>query len=86
MLYEVITQIVAYETDLLEYGDIFDGSREIAAKVASLKAEAKKELARIEELGGAICGRCRVGDLSDLQQVVANLPPGRGFLGDQQFL
>ena len=31
-------QIVAYETDLLEYADIFEGSTEIAAKVESLKA------------------------------------------------
>ncbi|MBX9863295.1 MAG: protein meaA [Hyphomicrobium sp.] len=47
-------QIVAYETDLLEYGDIFDGSEEIARKVASLKEEAKAELATIERMGGAI--------------------------------
>ena len=33
-------QIVAYETDLLEYGDLFDGSPVIAAKVAELKREA----------------------------------------------
>lgn len=37
-------QIMAYETDLLEYGDIFDGSPEIARKVAALKEEAKAEL------------------------------------------
>jgi ethylmalonyl-CoA mutase len=47
-------QILAYETDLLEYGDIFDGSSEIARKVAALKAEAKEELEQIEKLGGAI--------------------------------
>jgi ethylmalonyl-CoA mutase len=47
-------QILAYETDLLEYGDIFDGSTEIARKVAELKAEAKAELQRIEEMGGAV--------------------------------
>jgi ethylmalonyl-CoA mutase len=47
-------QILAYETDLLEYGDIFDGSSEIASKVAALKAEAKEELEHIEKLGGAI--------------------------------
>src|SRR6202007_3297277 len=44
-------QIVAYETDLLEYGDIFDGSAEITRKVEELKAEAKEELARIEAMG-----------------------------------
>jgi (2R)-ethylmalonyl-CoA mutase len=47
-------QILAYETDLLEYGDIFDGSIEIARKVAALKREAREELARIEEMGGAV--------------------------------
>jgi len=47
-------QILAYETDLLEYGDIFNGSTEIAKKVAALKAEAKDELEHIEKLGGAI--------------------------------
>jgi ethylmalonyl-CoA mutase len=47
-------QILAYETDLLEYADIFDGSREIASKVETLKADAKAELAAIEALGGAI--------------------------------
>jgi len=46
-------QIMAYETDLLEYGDIFDGSTEIARKVEELKAEAMAELATIEKLGGA---------------------------------
>jgi ethylmalonyl-CoA mutase len=47
-------QILAYETDLLEYGDIFDGSTEIARKVAALKEEAKTELATIEKMGGAV--------------------------------
>jgi (2R)-ethylmalonyl-CoA mutase len=47
-------QILAYETDLLEYGDIFDGSPEIAAKVAALKREAREELAHIAALGGAV--------------------------------
>lgn len=47
-------QILAYETDLLEYGDIFEGSTEIRKKVDELKREAKEELARIEKLGGAV--------------------------------
>ncbi len=47
-------QILAYETDLLEYGDIFDGATEIARKVAELKEAAKEELKRIEEMGGAV--------------------------------
>jgi len=49
-----LQQIVAYETDLLEFGDIFDGSPVIAAKVDSLKSAAREELARIEAMGGAI--------------------------------
>ena len=47
-------QVLAYETDLLEYGDIFDGSPEIARKVAELKDEARAELATIERMGGAV--------------------------------
>ena len=46
-------QIMAYETDLLEYGDIFDGNPEVAKKVAALKAEAMAELKKIDQLGGA---------------------------------
>jgi ethylmalonyl-CoA mutase len=49
-----LQQIMAYETDLLEFGDIFDGSKEIDARVGALKAEAKAELAAIEAMGGAI--------------------------------
>ncbi|MEI7805135.1 MAG: protein meaA [Hyphomicrobiales bacterium] len=47
-------QILAYETDLLEYGDLFDGSEVITRKVEALKIEAKEELKRIEDMGGAI--------------------------------
>jgi (2R)-ethylmalonyl-CoA mutase len=47
-------QILAYETDLLEYGDVFDGSPVIAAKVAELKNAAKEELKQIEKMGGTV--------------------------------
>jgi (2R)-ethylmalonyl-CoA mutase len=47
-------QILAYETDLLEYGDIFAGSTEIARKVAALKHEARQELDTILGMGGAV--------------------------------
>ena len=47
-------QILAYETDLLDYGDIFDGSAEIERKVDDLKQQAKEELKRIDEMGGAV--------------------------------
>ena len=46
-----IQQIVAYETDLLDYGDIFDGSAEITRKVDQLKEEARAELARVLDIG-----------------------------------
>ncbi|MEW6596364.1 MAG: protein meaA [Pseudomonadota bacterium] len=47
-------QIFALETDLLEYEDLFDGSPVVQAKVEALKADARAELARIEEMGGAV--------------------------------
>src|SRR6185312_5741854 len=49
-----LQQIVAYETDLLEYGDIFDGSVEIDNKVEALKAEARAELVKLQSMGGAV--------------------------------
>ncbi|WP_417841948.1 methylmalonyl-CoA mutase family protein [Terasakiella sp.] len=49
-----LQQIMAYETDLLEYGDLFDGSGEVTRKVEELKAGARDELARIDEMGGSI--------------------------------
>jgi (2R)-ethylmalonyl-CoA mutase len=47
-------QIMAYETDLLEYGDLFDGSPVIERKVEALKEGARAELARIDAMGGAV--------------------------------
>jgi (2R)-ethylmalonyl-CoA mutase len=47
-------QILAYETDLLDYADIFDGSPVIAGKVDEIKRAALDELDHIEKLGGAI--------------------------------
>jgi len=49
-----LQQIVAYETDLLEFGDIFDGSHEITAKVNELKEQARAELQQIEDMGGTV--------------------------------
>ncbi len=49
-----LQQIVAYETDLLEYADIFEGSHAIAAKVEALKQAAREELAAIDAMGGAV--------------------------------
>ncbi len=47
-------QVMAYETDLLEYGDLFDGSLEVQRKVDELKEAARAELAVIDAMGGAI--------------------------------
>ena len=49
-----LQQIMAYETDLLEFGDIIDGSKEVAALVAKLKSEAVAEIAAIDAMGGAV--------------------------------
>ena len=47
-------QVLAYESDLLEYADIFEGSHVVEAKVASLVEESLAEIDRIEEMGGAM--------------------------------
>jgi len=47
-------QILAYETDLLEYGDIFAGSQVITEKVEALKADARAELKSVLDIGGAV--------------------------------
>jgi (2R)-ethylmalonyl-CoA mutase len=47
-------QIMAYETDLLEYGDLFDGNPAVERKVEALKAGARAELAKIADMGGAV--------------------------------
>jgi (2R)-ethylmalonyl-CoA mutase len=47
-------QIMAYETDLLEYGDLFDGNPVVDAKVEELKEGARAELANLDAMGGAI--------------------------------
>jgi (2R)-ethylmalonyl-CoA mutase len=49
-----LQQIIAFETDLLEFDDLFNGSTVIEAKVTELVAEARAELARIDALGGAV--------------------------------
>jgi (2R)-ethylmalonyl-CoA mutase len=47
-------QVLAYETDLLEYDDIFDGSRVVQAKVDELLAGAREEIDRVQAMGGAV--------------------------------
>ena len=47
-------QILAYETDLLEFDDLFDGNPAVDAKVETLKDGARAELANIDSMGGAV--------------------------------
>jgi (2R)-ethylmalonyl-CoA mutase len=47
-------QILAYETDLLEYEDLFDGSKVVEARTRELRSEARAELDRVLAMGGAV--------------------------------
>lgn len=47
-------QVLAFETDLLEYDDLFDGSPVIEAEVARIAAAARTEIDRVQEMGGAV--------------------------------
>ena len=47
-------QILAYETDLLEYGDLFDGSHVVEAKTTELLEAARSELQQVLDMGGAV--------------------------------
>ncbi|MEU4740167.1 protein meaA [Actinosynnema sp. NPDC023658] len=47
-------QVLAYETDLLEYGDLFDGSHVVQAKVDELVEGARAEIDRVQAMGGAV--------------------------------
>jgi (2R)-ethylmalonyl-CoA mutase len=49
-----LQQVLAFESDLLEYEDIFEGSHVIEAKVAELVAGAKAEIDRVQAMGGAV--------------------------------
>ena len=49
-----LQQVLAFESDLLEYPDLFEGSVVVETKVAELVSGARSEMARIEEMGGAL--------------------------------
>jgi (2R)-ethylmalonyl-CoA mutase len=49
-----LQQVLAYETDLLEYEDLFTGSTVVEQKVAEIVAGAREEMARVQEMGGAV--------------------------------
>ena len=78
-------QILAYETDLLDHEDLFDGSKVMDAKVEALKAEARSELAAIDRMGGAVAAidymkrrlvesnSARLGEIESGRQVVVGV-------------
>jgi (2R)-ethylmalonyl-CoA mutase len=47
-------QVLAFESDLLEYDDLFDGSHVVAAKVDEIASGARAEIDRVLEMGGAV--------------------------------
>jgi (2R)-ethylmalonyl-CoA mutase len=49
-----LQQVLAYETDLLEYEDLFTGSVVVEKKVADIVEGAREEIARVQEMGGAV--------------------------------
>ena len=49
-----LQQVLAFESDLLEHADLFDGSHVVEAKVADLVASAREEIDRVQAMGGAI--------------------------------
>jgi (2R)-ethylmalonyl-CoA mutase len=49
-----IQQVIAYETDLLEYEDIFNGSPVIEAKVKELTEAAQREIEIVQKMGGSV--------------------------------
>ncbi|HJU96945.1 MAG TPA: methylmalonyl-CoA mutase family protein, partial [Jiangellaceae bacterium] len=49
-----LQQVLAFETDLLEYDDLFDGSPVVEAKVAEIVSDARAEMDRVQEMGGAV--------------------------------
>jgi ethylmalonyl-CoA mutase len=49
-----LQQVLAYETDLVEYDDLFDGSAVVEAEVARIYATARAEIDRVQAMGGAV--------------------------------
>jgi ethylmalonyl-CoA mutase len=49
-----LQQVLAHETDLLEYDDLFDGSAVVEARVAGICADARAEMDRVQAMGGAV--------------------------------
>jgi (2R)-ethylmalonyl-CoA mutase len=69
-----LQQVLAYETDLLEYDDLFTGSAVVERKVAGIVAGAREEMARVQDMGGAVAA---VGSGYMKGQLVASLAERR---------
>ncbi len=70
-----LQQVLAFESDLLEYDDIFDGSRVIEAKVEQMVADARAEIDRIQAMGGAVAA-VESGYMKQALVSLARRPPG----------
>ena len=75
-----LQQVLAFESDLLEYDDIFDGSHVIEAKVAELVDGAKAEIDRVQAMGGAIAA-VESGYMKQAAGLLARRPPGPDRVG-----
>ena len=76
-------QVLAYETDLLEYDDLFDGNPAVEAKVSALKDGARAELAQIDAMCGAVGAiesdlASATKGLADVRQTLAGLLRTKG--------
>lgn len=77
-----LQQILAYETDLLEFEDLFDGSHVVEGKTQELKGFAREELATIDRRGGATSSI----DYMKEQLVTAHMQRVRGIETDTQIV
>ena len=79
-----IQQVLAYETDLLEYDDIFTGSHVIEAKVDDIISEARAEIDRVQAMGGAVAavesGYMKSQMVSSLSERRARLESGEDIV------
>ncbi len=71
-----LQQVLAFESDLLEYDDIFEGSTVIEAKVSQLVEDARAEMDRVQAMGGAIAA-VESGYMKQAAGQLALRPPGR---------
>ena len=70
-----LQQVLAFESDLLEYDDLFDGSHVVEAKVAELVAGARAEIDRVQAMGGAVAA-VESGYMKQAAGRLARRPPG----------